>query len=78
MLSLTIDVGWNRVVRRMLAAVGLPVVGLCRDAVGAIILSDLGVEEGADVQLDAAQIEQLWADVGGRELNLERQKTFHS
>ena len=35
-------------------------------------------DKGCEVLLDEATIERLWADVGGRELNDERKRTFHS
>ncbi len=70
-LRITIDIGRHRIVRRILAAVDLPCMFLKRTAIGSLSLDNLFGPDGKpgdSVQLDRAQIDTLWKDVGGRAL----------
>ena len=59
-LRLTICIGKNRIVRRMLAAVGLPVVCLTRVAIGRLRMQDLPIPRPFDsVQLTTDNIDLL-------------------
>ena len=59
-LRLTIRIGKNRIVRRLLAAVGLPVVCLARIAIGRLRIEDLSIPLPFDsVQLTPNQINLL-------------------
>ena len=49
--------------RRLCAAVGLPVMALHRDAVGPVSLGAL--PESRHAVLGAADVTKLWADLGG-------------
>eukprot|EP00658_Telonema_sp_P-2_P038880 TRINITY_DN27816_c0_g1_i2.p2 TRINITY_DN27816_c0_g1~~TRINITY_DN27816_c0_g1_i2.p2 ORF type:complete len:134 (-),score=42.63 TRINITY_DN27816_c0_g1_i2:305-706(-) len=74
-VRLEVCVGWNRVVRRMLAAVGLPVMELHREAICGMAVE---LAAGEHMRLKESEVEWLWERVGGRELARERMKRFHS
>ena len=63
-LALTLTEGRNRQVRRMCAALDLPLVHLHRHRVGP--LTDAGLPLGALRMLDSAELESLWHALGGR------------
>lgn len=63
-LALTLTQGRNRQVRRMCAALGLPLVHLHRRRVGP--LTDDGLALGDLRLLDPAEVEALWQALGGR------------
>lgn len=65
-IAVDITVGQYRVVRRALAAVGLPVFALSRSTVGPLELADLGIDESQHVRLGEATVAQLWETAGGR------------
>lgn len=77
-IIIAISVGWNRVVRRMLAAVGLPVMGLHRERIGELDLSVFGFREGEHSLLTPQQVASLWEGVGGKSLARERMELYHS
>ena len=77
-IRVTVNVGWNRVVRRMLAAVGLPVMGLHRERIGELDLRVLSCAEGQQSLLTPHQVASLWEGAGGLALARERMKVYHS
>lgn len=66
-VAVEVAVGQFRVVRRALAAVGLPVFALRRSNLGPLDLGALGILESQHRRLCAAAVAQLWQSVGGRE-----------
>ena len=62
MVEVVLHEGRNRIVRRLLAAVGLPVTRLIRTRVGPVALGDL--RAGTSRTLTAKEISSLWADRG--------------
>jgi pseudouridine synthase len=67
-ISVTVRHGRNRIVRRMCAAVGIPVMQLRRVRIGPLHLDDFGLNEpSAHALLTPEQVEQLWGSGGGRE-----------
>lgn len=60
--------GYNKVVRRLLAACGLPVISLHRESICAISLNELNVPESDHIPLPEKCIDELWTAIGGREL----------
>lgn len=73
-LRVVVDMGRNRVVRRLVAAVGLPVMELHRTKIGDFdLVSSFGLDTpGAHVVLTGAQVGALWEAVGGRDSVVER------
>jgi len=72
-IRLSIRTGQYRVVRRMLAAVGLPVIRLYREAIGPVVLGELGGElaslaESHHMRLSDGGVAALWKSVGGRSI----------
>jgi len=65
-VAVDITVGQYRVVRRALAAVGLPVFALSRSTVGPLDLKDLNIDESHHIRLDEATVAQLWESAGGQ------------
>jgi len=66
-LRLEIDVGRYHVVRRLLAAVGLPVDSLSRIAIGTLRLGELPIPRAGDsCLLGSEQVDSLWDSAGGR------------
>ena len=65
-VAVDVTVGQYRVVRRALAAIGLPVFTLSRSAVGPLELQELGIDESSHMRLGDAAVAQLWQSVGGR------------
>lgn len=69
-VALTVRCGQKRVVRKLLAAVGLPVMELRRVAIGGLVLGGEGpladLPQSAHRRLDAATTAALWATIGGR------------
>ena len=63
-LSLVIDEGRNRIVRRMAKAVGIYLEHLHREAMGALTLGDL--EQGEMRAMTPTEAEAIWTAVGGR------------
>ena len=63
-LALTLTQGRNRQVRRMCAALGLPLVHLHRHRVGP--LTDADLPGGGLRMLDPTEVEGLWQALGGR------------
>lgn len=59
-LSVVIDVGKNRIVRRLLAQVGHPVETLKRIGIGKLSLYDLSIAEGEHVELTSSQIQLMF------------------
>lgn len=70
-LTVTLDEGRHRQIRRMCRTVGLPLRALHRESVGP--LSVEGMEVGQFRELDPGEVEQLWMAIGGRE-RLEQEK----
>lgn len=67
-VSVIVRHGRNRIVRRMCAAVGIPVMQLRRVRVGPLNLDDFGLSEpNAHALLSPEQLEQLWQAGGGRD-----------
>ena len=66
-IRIAVRIGRHRVVRRMLAAVGLPVYALHRDEIGPLRLDDLAIPEPGDVALlsDAEQVALRTSCEGG-------------
>jgi pseudouridine synthase len=69
-LLLTLTTGMKRQIRRMCFALGLKLVHLHRKRIGTLDLEDLPV--GGWRELEAAEVEAVWRDVGGRERVLQR------
>jgi len=68
-VAVTVRCGQKRVVRKLLAAVGLPVLALRRVAIGDLVLGAgplADLPQSAHRRLDAASVEGLWAAIGGR------------
>ncbi len=63
-LSLVIDEGRNRIVRRMARAVGFELLGLHRVRMGPIRIGDLALRESRF--LERFEYDNLWEGVGGR------------
>ncbi len=63
-LSLVIDEGRNRIVRRMARAVGCELLGLRRVRMGPVTIGDLGLRESRF--LERFEYDTLWDAVGGR------------
>lgn len=70
-LVMEIDEGRNRQIRRMCKVTRLPLESLHREALGSL---ELDVDLGEWRELGPAEVDQLWADVGGRDAVQERQK----
>ena len=61
-IQVTLRIGRNRIVRRLLAAHKLPVCKLHREAIGGLKLSDLSIPNTSDsVQLNTMEIARLWS-----------------
>ncbi len=75
-LTVRVDTGRNRIVRRMLAEAGLPVLHLHRSAIGSLTLESLlgpDAQPGDSVRLSPAQLATLWDECGGRDALRARQ-----
>jgi len=66
-VSVVVQMGKNRIVRRLLGAVGLPVMELERTRIGPLTLENLNISESQHVHLSKHQIHQLWECAGGIE-----------
>lgn len=70
--------GFNKVVRRLLAACGLRVFDLHRESICAISLNDLNVPESDHMSLSEECVEELWTAIGGKELVAQRMTKYNS